>query len=382
MNAPTSTTSDKPRAWTAAQAHADHSWIKRLDDAHRDALNAALLHARNVDKPFLEWEQSDFPLDARTVAFLRGATDTTQGQWGMCLVKGFPVNAWSEEDTRIVYWGLGLYLGVARPQNKASDVMTDVRDAGGQYKVKGGRGYNTNAELDFHMDSCDVVSLLCRRTAKSGGGSKVVSSIALRDEVAHVAPHLLDVLYQPFFHSYQGQQDPSQPPYYPLAIFGNHPEYFSARANRKNTVAAQRDFPEVPRLSEAQQEALDLLERLLASEKLCFEMTLEPGDMQLLNSYVTLHSRTGFEDFEEPDRKRHLLRFWLAVPNSQPLPDDWAEYYVDVRSGSVRGGVRGSGITEAFVRYEERHAKTLGMRFKPWAPLVLRDEVASNTASS
>jgi hypothetical protein len=252
-----------------------------------------------------------------------------------------------------------------------------VRDTGADYKVKGGRGYNTNAGLDFHQDSCDVVALLCRRTAKSGGTSKVVSSIALRDEVARLRPELVSVLQQDWYHSYQGTQDPAQPPYYRCPIVGDDPDWFCARTNRKNTDAAQRDFDEVPRLSPAQREVLDLLDELMPSEKLCYSMELEQGDLQLLNNYVTLHSRTPFEDFDAPDRKRHLLRLWLAVPSSQPLPPQWEEYYGDRRAGSVRGGVRGSAITAEFLAYEERQARDLGMAWRPWQPLVTR-----NTASA
>jgi hypothetical protein len=102
-------------------------------------------------------------------------------------------------------------------------------------------------------------------------------------------------------------------------------------------------------------------------------MDLEEGDLQLLNNYLTLHSRTPFEDFEEPDRKRHLLRLWLAVPGSQPLPPQWESYYGDVRAGAVRGGVRGSAITREFLDYEERQARALGMLWRPWRPLVTRD---------
>jgi hypothetical protein len=97
-------------------------------------------------------------------------------------------------------------------------------------------------------------------------------------------------------------------------------------------------------------------------------MELEVGDIQFLNNYVTLHSRTPFEDFDEPDRKRHLLRLWLSIPGSQPLPAQWEEYYGDVRSGAVRGGVRGSAITTAFLQYEERQAQAMGMRWRPWSP--------------
>ena len=310
--------------------------------------------------------QADFPLPAIARKALERAIATTQGRWGMCLVKGFPVDAWSEADCRLAYWGMGLYMGVGRTQNKASEIINDVRDAGGDYKSKGGRGYNTNAELDFHQDSADVVALLCRRTAKSGGRSKVISSMALRQEVERLRPDLIPVLQGAFVHSYQGTQDPSQPPYYSCPIFSRADEVFAVRTNRKNTVAAQRDFEEVPRLTAQQIEALDLLDELMPSERLCYSMELERGDMQLLNNYVTLHSRTNFEDFEAPDLKRHLLRLWLAVPQSQALPASFEEYFYDTRPGSIRGGVRGSCITPEFLAYEQRQAQAMGMLHKPW----------------
>ncbi|OZI45320.1 TauD/TfdA family dioxygenase [Bordetella genomosp. 4] len=365
----------RPLPWTAEQVRQDNSWILRLTDEQVDGIQAALAHAKRLDKPLLAMEQADFPLSAAAQAALQQAIDMTQRRWGMCLLKGFPVNDWSEDDTRLAYWGLALYMGVGRTQNRASQFINDVRDAGGEYKVKGGRGYNTNAGLDFHQDSCDVVALLCRRTAKSGGTSKVVSSIALRDEILKRRPDLIAALQTPYFHSYQGTQDPTQPPYYQLPILGSHPEYFSARTNRKNIIAAQRDFPEIPRLTTAQTEVLDLLDELMPSERFCYSMELERGDMQLLNNYVTLHSRTPFEDYEEPDLKRHLLRLWLAVPSSQPLPDDWATYYGDVRAGAVRGGVRGSSITEEFLAYEKRQAAALNMPFETWRPKVTKEQM-------
>jgi 2,4-diketo-3-deoxy-L-fuconate hydrolase len=36
-------------------------------------------------------------------------------------------------------------------------------------------------------------------------------------------------------------------------------------------------------------------------------------DSIFFNNYVTLHSRTEFEDHEEIERRRHLLRLWLDV---------------------------------------------------------------------
>lgn len=339
--------SHQPRGWTTEEASTDTSWIQRLDAAEVAGFDAALAHAKAAGKSWLDMTAADFPLDDAARAALQRAFATTQGRWGLCLLKGFPVDRWSEEDCKLAYWGMGLHAGVARTQNPASQYMNDVRDEGAAYKAANGRsrGYNTKAGLDFHMDSADVVALLCRRTARSGGESLVASTIAVADEVARRRPDLLEVLKQPYYHHYQGSQDPLQPPYYACPIIGSDPEHFTMRVNRKNIVAAERDFPELPRVTPQQWEAIDLLEEIMADPRWCFRMRLEQGDMQLVNNYVIVHSRTPFEDFEEPDRKRHLLRLWLAVPGSQPLPADWAEYFIDTRPSSVRGGLRGSQST-------------------------------------
>ena len=283
---------DTPRAWKADDVRKDETWIQRLSPEAAKGFNDALAHAKKTGKELLEMEQADFPLPVESKAALDQAINATQGRWGMVLVKGFPTDDWSENDMRIAYWGMSLYMGVGRAQNKASEIINDVRDTGGSYYVKGGRGYNTNVQLDFHQDYSDVgkflpepactsweegiipfpqhptrtqtrtnspqVALLCRRTAKSGGTSKVVSSIAMREAMQEKHPDLVPVLKSnKFFHSFQGAQDPSQPAYYRCPIFGEETSYPVHRTNRKDTTAAQRDFPEVPRMSAEQTEAMD-----------------------------------------------------------------------------------------------------------------------------
>lgn len=362
------------KGWTAAEAAADTSWIHRLSPEAVAGFDQALEHAKSLDKDLVLMTQDDFPLPPASVEALKSALDCTQGPWGMCQLKGFPVDRWTESDCRIAYWGLGLYLGVARTQNKASDILNDVRDAGGSYKVTNGRGYNTNAELDFHCDSCDVVALLCRRTAKEGGASKIVSSKALVAEFARRRPDLVDTLRSDFYYSYQGAQDASQPPYYIIPLLGSADAPFAFRINRKNVTAAQRDFPEIPRLTQQQVEALDLIDELLADPNLLFTMWFEKGDLQLLNNYTVVHSRTSFVDYEEHDKKRHLIRLWMSVPNSQELPRDWANYYGDYRAGSVRGGLRGSARTKEFDEFEVRQAARMKMLYKPFEVPAVRQQ--------
>ena len=85
--------------------------------------------------------------------------------------------------------------------------------------------------------------------------------------------------------------------------------------------------------SAAQAEAIDAYYEVC--ERHTLSMDLQPGDFQLLNSYVTLHDRTGYEDHEEAERKRHMLRLWLDVPNRRPLAQDFGTY--DFSAGRVVG---------------------------------------------
>ena len=78
-------------------------------------------------------------------------------------------------------------------------------------------------------------------------------------------------------------------------------------------------------------------------------MTFEAGDIQFLNNHLTYHMRTEFEDFGEPERKRHLLRLWLSIPNSRPLSQGFAPFFGDVGAGAVRGGFPGHGAEAHFV---------------------------------
>ncbi|NYT38053.1 hypothetical protein ERD78_14310 [Allopusillimonas soli] len=347
---------DAPNSWRRIDAESDDSWVQRLTEEEVSGFDMALIHARDANKPMLHMTPEDFPLPEASVAALQRAMKATQTGWGFCLIKGFPVDRWSEEEARIAYWGMGLHMGVARPQNKASEFLNDVRNAGGSYFGKDARGYNTNASLDFHIDFGDVVSLLCRRTAKEGGRSLIASSRAIYDEVARAHSALLPALHEPIYFSWQGAMGHNDMPYYACPIAGFKNGHFAFRFNRKNVMAAQRDFPDVPRLTDRQNALIDVLESLFRDPRFCYAMQLDEGDMQLLNNYTTIHSRTGFQDYDEPDRRRHLLRLWLGVPGAQPLPDAWREPYKSTRGNSVRGGLRGQGITDEFLKFEARMA--------------------------
>ena len=121
MNAPIST--QMPQAWTATQVREDLSWIIHLDDEHKEQIHTAMLHAQSLNKPFLEMTRDDFPINDATRQVLDKAIRLTQHRWGLALVKGVPVDDWTEDQARLAYWGMGLHMGVARTQNRASEIM-------------------------------------------------------------------------------------------------------------------------------------------------------------------------------------------------------------------------------------------------------------------
>jgi len=93
-----------------------------------------------------------------------------------------------------------------------------------------------------------------------------------------------------------------------------------------------------PRLTAEDYAALDAFDALAEDATLRLDMAFQPGDMQFVHNHTVLHDRTAFEDWPEPERKRHLLRLWLAAPGARELPPAYAERYGSVKIGD-RGGI-------------------------------------------
>ena len=357
----------RPHGWTRDEVADDASWAVRLTEAEIADFEAGLASAKGTGRGLFELSRKDFAFGPAASKRLRAIVQETQQGRGFQLVRGFPVERWSVDDSRLVYWGIGLHLGVPRPQGKASQFMSDVRDAGGTYRSTAGRGYNTRSALDFHADNADLVGLMCLRIARSGGESMITSSIAAHNVMLAERPDLVAQLYEPLTFSRQGEQAPEEPPYYQAAVFGSKDGHFACRHVRNHVRSAQLSFPEVPRLTPRQVEALDYFDDVLTRPDLCFRMDFEPGDMQFINNHIVLHSRTDYEDYEEPERKRHLLRLWVSSPDAVALPDGWQAAYKDTEARAVRGGFRGVGITPEAEAFERRLAEEHGMQFRIYA---------------
>ncbi len=346
-----------PAAWKGTELVGREDWQYRLTDAEANEVEAAFQRFADRRVSLLEAAQNDFPLPTLGPK-LATLLDKLERGYGFLVVRGLPVANKSPDEARLIAWGIGMYLGVALPQNDNVEMIVDVRDKGYDSAVTL-RGNSSKDAIRYHVDPCDVVGLLCRRGAREGGLSLVTSSLTVHNEIARRRPDLLQVLYRPFPFIKLAKSEAV--PYYLSPIYGFREGHFTSQFYAKRIYAAS-ELPNAPRLTDAQREAIELIETIAGEPELTLPMTLEAGDLQLLSNHVIYHSRTEFHDYEETDRKRHLYRLWFATPNSRPLPADFIDAYNgSTEPGTVRGGYIGWKFPDKVGPYQRRLSDELGL---------------------
>lgn len=280
-----------------------------------------------------------FPLPTLKPRLAQLARELISGR-GFGVLRGLPVEQYDERMAAAMFFGLGSHLGHPRSQNAQGHVLGHVRDLGVRSDDPEVRIYQTRERQTFHTDSSDVVGLLCLKTARSGGDSLLVSASTLFNEMRQRRPDLLHLLMQPVATDRRGEVPEGMAPYFLIPVFSWYRGFLTVMYQRQYIESAQR-FDDAPRLTQQHREALDLFDALANDPALNLSMTLQPGDMQFVNNHALLHDRTGFEDWPDPGRKRHLFRLWLSMAGDRPLPEVFA-----TRFGSVQVGDRG-GIVPA-----------------------------------
>ena len=348
-----------PSVWEGKDIENCRRWIRELTPDQIDELETALKAVRAL--PWREIKREDFPLPTLG-DLLDDIADELENGCGIMKLKGFPVANHSEDDLRRMYWGLGTHLGTPVFQNRSGELMRAIRDEGahvgrtyGETKDQKGSTFLssyartlTNGGLRFHTDRTDVVGLLCVRQARAGGVSTLASTPAIHNAILAKRPDLLDALFTDYWRSRFGEEgtgkdgsSTTRTTAYPLPIFGVRDGKFTSHYSLTFIEAAQM-ADDIPKLTPAQKEAIDVL--MATAQELCFEMTLEPGDLQLINSHVTYHGRTPFEDDASSGHDRLLLRLWLTMANNRPLPTGHEILWRSIEAGQPRGGIQQGAI--------------------------------------
>jgi hypothetical protein len=179
-----------PSAWTGAELSRSDEWIYPLSTEEIAATEQIAAGVRRAGKPLESLVAGDVDLGLLAPAVQRWREVLHRGR-GFILIRGLPVDRMTKDDAAAVYWVIGLNLGTPVPQNFLGELLTDVRDTGADPNDPSTRLYKTRAEQDFHTDGADIIGLLCLKTSKSGGESRIVSSVSVYNEIVRRRPELL-----------------------------------------------------------------------------------------------------------------------------------------------------------------------------------------------
>ena len=299
-----------PAAWRGAElAKCPEAWTRELAAGEIEELEGALRAVRARGLALGEIRREDFPLPRLAEAAKDWAREIQHGR-GFLLLRGLPVARWGDEDSARVYWGLGQHLGRPGAQNPEGELLGHVVDTHEEAANPNVRRYRTAGEIRFHCDLADAVGLLCLRAARSGGASRISSSVSVYNAILARRPDLAERLFEPFLLDSRDEQRPGARPYFPvppcrhargrLATFW-HSDYFRSVIRH----------PDVPPFTAQERELLDLYEELAGSPELRLDMQFQPGDVQLISNHTVVHARTAYRD--DPGSERHLLRLWLSL---------------------------------------------------------------------
>ena len=296
-------------AWRGRDLAGRDDWRHVLAEAEVAELLEAVSQATACGRDLDALTVDDFPLPTLKQSIDAWRRDLESGR-GFVLVSGVPVDTLSAAEIERLFWCLGLHMGTPGAQNTHGDTLGHVIDTGEDAANPFVRLYRTTSKIAYHCDAADVVALLCLQTAKKGGASRIVASASIFNELMAQRPDLCARLFDPFLldirdENASGVRHITVPPCRfeagRLRTF-YHSDYFRSVVRHDDVT-----------LSSVQHELMDLYEEIACDPRFYLDMDLARGDIQWVSNHSVLHARTVYEDFPEPERRRHLLRLWLSI---------------------------------------------------------------------
>ncbi|HZU88799.1 MAG TPA: TauD/TfdA family dioxygenase [Stellaceae bacterium] len=305
-----------PGAWKVADFRTPADYTIELTATHLRDIARALRRIKEVGLGLDDLQREHFDLPSLQPLIDEIRHRIKDGR-GFVVLRRLPVEDYAKDDISMIFWGIGTHLGRGLSQSALGDRLGHVKDFSREDPLA--RAYRNKQELSPHTDLSDVVGLACLRNAKSGGVSRLTSALTLHNVMLDECPEFLERLYRGYVFHRRGEEQPGDLPYTPyrVPVFSNLDRKVSVRYVRSYVEAGEAAAGRPT--GEADCAVLDRFEEISKRPELMLEFTLQPGEMYFLNNYTILHARTAFEDYEEEDRRRHLLRLWLAAPWMRPV---------------------------------------------------------------
>jgi hypothetical protein len=308
---------DHPAAWTVPSLGGEDGFAVDLTARHIWALEDALARLKTVTDDHDGITSDRFPLGAIAADVAAWRDEVRRGR-GIVKLRGLPVDRYDPEDLKRLYLGLGTYLGRPVSQSNMGDLIGEVVNIGGKDKRE--RAYRNSRELKLHTDRCDHLAMLCVRPAIEGGVSGYASALTIHNIMAAECPDLLALLYRGYHHHRFGEQPPGEPP-----VTAERITIFSVTDGVPSVIyirgyidlAVEEGHVE---LTEAELRALDTMDEIANRPDVRLNFIQAPGEIVLTNNCLLLHTRTAFEDSDDPSKARLLLRLWLREDDRPMAP--------------------------------------------------------------
>ncbi len=326
-----------PTSWLGPDHQRSDEWILELELTHRQELLGALGAAEVAGLDFLEMTRESFPLPTTGPLLVSMLDDLLEGR-GFVLLRGVPIEGLSERQIELLYWGMGLHIGVSLPQGvEGTELFAHVRDEGVDRTSNYGGGLlnRHSGALPFHTDTSDIVGLLCIHPAMRGGTSTIVSAVAVHDEIIRRRPDLAAVMYEPWWFDRKRGDGPDSFARCPIYAVNGAGRLFAFYGPDLYKYAQRGEH--VPNLSDQQWEAMALIDEINGSPEYQLHMDFQPGEIQLINNYAVMHSRTAYEDHPDPALKRDLIRLWLTLDQDLDIPEEFNERGLRTRASAFAG---------------------------------------------
>ena len=314
-------TIQSPGAWKGPEIDWTRQGLHVLDTAQLKEIDDALQHLlAQGDVDFPDICPQNFPLS--TVGTLMASLpQRLRDGCGFLMLRGLPREKYSDDDMARIYFGLGCHIGRTMTQSYLGDLLGHVVDVS-DLDPKG-RGYRKGGGQLMHTDSCDIIGLMCLRTAISGGDSRISSALTVHNYLAEHHPAALEILCRGLYlkrTEEDGLRATRTFSEKPVPFFTEHGGeitcYLPTGYARLAEKSGQRPFtPE-------ESEALLLARKAAAAPEHYLDMGFREGDIQFLNNRMMVHGRTDYQDHKALSQRRHLLRMWFRIDSWKKMPEE------------------------------------------------------------
>ena len=233
---------------------------------------------------------------------------------GLFVIDGICMESFSVKEKTSIYTLASKILGELIIQNIKQEKIVEIKDIGKSMKT-GGRYHETKEGGSHHTDSPqwknvpDYLGLFCVHNAKKGGTNLFLSAYTIHNRILQERKDLLDIFYEKFYFDKRGEFKDGESPtvFQPIFELKNKKLFFRYL---RNYIDAGHDIQNQP-LSQLQKDALTYLDNLMRMEDIALKYDLKPGDMVFSDNHWVVHGRTSFEDYDDENLKRFMLRTWI-----------------------------------------------------------------------